>query len=129
MSILSLHVVWLSEIHEISKWQSQNYNLSLKTPEPVYLSFKQILLSIHMKPGNSISLSCIICNMTFIMYLPLFPLLLAILFFVPRPRNVAMNKADKILPITDFAFLRWYSDDKVVKHEIILLWEEHKRRY
>lgn len=32
------------KIHESSKWQGQNYNLSFTTPEPVYLSFKQIFI-------------------------------------------------------------------------------------
>ena len=49
-----------------------------------------------------------------IIHLPVFPDLSATLCFVPRPSNVALNKAGKIFLVTEFAFLRQESDDKQV---------------
>lgn len=71
-------------------------------------------------------MSCVTCTMTWIMYLPVFPDLLTTLYFMPRPTDVAMNKDDKILLVTGFAFLRQEPDDKQVESEIILLWKENK---
>lgn len=84
--------------------------MSFVTLELVNSSLHKYLLSIYIKVEHTVNiiLSCITCSMTWVMYLPVSGL-------IGHRVLHAMNKADKIFLVTEFAFLRQESDDKQVK--------------